>query len=367
MAGSSFGKIFTVTTRGEPVGNGIGVVIDGVPAGIKLNENDVQSYLNRRKPFKASFEPVKHENDFVSINSGISNGVTNGLPIAMTITNSSVRNKKDDSNDRVFRPGQDDFTYDAKFGVRSNRGTGNAAWRETAARVAAGAVAQAILSGIGISFCSYVSSIGPVSIKYASSSVENISTNPLRMPDRDAAAEALAYLEKVAADRDSAGGTVEVVVTGVPAGIGEPVFNKLDARLAQAVMSIGLINGVEFGEGFGATLSTGTHTADSFSFAGGRVEKKSNSSGGMLGGISDGSEIVLRASVMPTPVTGITTKTVDNEGNEVDYTGTPAETTIVPRAVVVVESMMAIALVDMLFENMLSKIDSIEDYYKAKR
>ena len=248
--------------------------------------------------------------------------------------------------------------------MNSNRGAGNAVWRETAARVAAGAVAQAILSRFGISFCSYVSSIGPVSIKYASSSIENIRANALRMPDIQAAQNALEYLEKLAADGNSAGGTIEVIVSGVPAGIGEPVFNKLDAKLAQAVMSIGLINGVEFGEGFGATLSTGAGTADAFTFAEGRFEKKTNSSGGMLGGISDGSEIILRASVMPSPATSFSMKTVDSEGKEVDYKGSAAETTIVPRAVVVVESMMAIALVDMLFENMLSKIDRIESFYK---
>ncbi|MCR5332176.1 MAG: chorismate synthase, partial [Lachnospiraceae bacterium] len=239
MAGSSFGKIFTVTTWGEPVGNGIGVVIDGVPAGVAISENDVQSYLNRRKPFKASFEPAKHENDFVSINSGISNGITNGLPIAMTITNSSVRARKDENTGRVFRPGQDDFTYEAKYGVAANRGTGNAVWRETAARVAAGAVAQAVLARLGISFCSYVSSIGPVSIRYSSSAVENIGANSLRMPDQEAAGEALSYLEKLSAEGNSAGGTIEVIVSGVPAGVGEPVFYKLDAKLAEAVMSIG--------------------------------------------------------------------------------------------------------------------------------
>ncbi len=364
MAGSSFGKIFTVTTWGEPVGSGIGVVIDGVPAGLEIGENEIQSYLNRRKPFKASFEPVKHENDFVSINSGITDGRTNGMPISMSVTNSAVKVKKDDSAGKIFRPGQDDYTYDAKFGIAASRGSGNAVWRETAARVAAGAVARAILAKMGISFCSYVRSIGPVSMKYASSSIENINANPLRMPDMEAANEALEYLRKLAGEGNSAGGVVEVVVSGVPAGIGEPVFNKLDAKLAQAVMSIGLVNGVEFGEGFMAAGRTGAQTADSFAITEGKIEKKTNNSGGMLGGISDGSEIILRASIMPAPAVGITMKTVDSTGKEIDFKNDPAETTLVPRAVVVVESMMAIVLVDMLFENMISKMDRIEEFYR---
>ena len=365
MAGSTFGKLFTVTTWGEPLGNSTGVIIDGVPAGLEISENDIQSYLNRRKPFTASFEPVKHESDFVSINSGVSNGITNGLPLSMVITNSSVKNKKEQSREKIFRPGQDDYTFDAKFGSVSSRGVGNAAWRETAARVAAGAVAKAILEKMGISFCSYVRSIGPVKIKYASSAVENITSNALRMPDMSAASEAFRYLEKLSGDGNSAGGVVEVIVSGVPAGIGEPVFNKLDAKLAQAVMSIGLVNAVEFGDGFEASESTGADNADSFVFTDGKVEKKTNNSGGMLGGISDGSEIIMRASVMPVPSLNQTIQTVNSEGRTVDYKNeSPAETTIVPRAVVVVESMAAIALVDMLFENMLSRIDRIESFYK---
>ncbi len=365
MAGSSFGKIFTVTTWGEPLGNGTGVIIDGVPAGLKISENDIQSYLNRRKPFTASFEPAKHESDFVSIESGLTNDTTNGLPLAMSITNSSARSKAEAGAGKVYRPGQDDFTFDAKFGNVSSRGAGNAAWRETAARVAAGAVAKAILEKMGISFCSYVRSIGPVKIKYASSSIDNITSNSLRMPDMNAAGEAFRYLEKLAGDGNSAGGVVEVVISGVPAGVGEPVFNKLDAKLAQAVMSIGLVNAVEFGDGFEASESTGAENADTFGFVDGKVEKKTNNSGGMLGGISDGSEIILRAAVMPVPAVGMTLKTVDSTGREVDYKNeSPAETTIVPRAVVVVEAMAAIALVDMLFENMLSRIDRIENFYK---
>ncbi|MCR5768026.1 MAG: chorismate synthase [Lachnospiraceae bacterium] len=365
MAGSSFGKIFTVTTWGEPLGNGTGVIIDGVPAGLKISENDIQAYLNKRKPFTASFEPAKHESDFVSINSGLTNDTTNGMPIAMSITNSSAKSKKENGSDKVYRPGQDDYTFDAKFGSVSSRGVGNAVWRETAARVAAGAVAKAILEKMGITFCSYVRSIGPVKIKYGSSSTDNITSNALRMPDMNAAADAFKYLEKLAADGNSAGGVVEVVISGVPAGIGEPVFNKLDAKLAQAIMSIGLVNAVEFGDGFEAAESTGAENADTFGVVDGKVEKKTNNSGGMLGGISDGSEIILRASVMPVPAVGMAMKTVTSTGKEVDYKNeSPAETTIVPRAVVVVEAMTAIALVDMLFENMLSRMDRIEEFYR---
>ena len=366
MAGATFGKLFTVTTWGEPSGGGIGVVIDGVPAGVEISENDVQSYLNRRKPMAASFEPARHENDFVSINSGVSDGYTNGMPLTMTITNSAVRQKKDAGDDRVYRPGQDDFTFDAKFGVNAFRGTGNSVWRETAARVAAGAVARAILERMGISFCSYVRSIGDVSIRYSASSKDSIFANHLKMPDMKAAEDAMKYLEKLAAEGNSAGGVVEVIVSGIPAGIGEPVFNKLDAKLAQAVMSIGLVNGVEFGDGFEASRLTGKETIDTFSTSEGKVGKKTNNSGGMLGGISDGSELIMRASIMPAPSIAMSLTTATSTGREVEYKNDAAETTIVPRAVVVVESMVAISLVDMLFENMFSRMDRVESYYKGK-
>ncbi len=365
MAGATFGKLFTVTTWGEPQGGGIGVIIDGVPRGIRINENDVQSYLNRRKPVAASFEAGRHENDFVNINSGVKDGVTEGTPISMTITNSSMRGGAGNDPEDIYRPGTADLALDAKYGARIPRSGVVAAWRESAARVAAGAVAAAFLRQLGIGFISYVKSIGEVEIKYSNCSADRVSNSVLKMPDADAEREALKYLEELKQSGDTAGGVVEVIVTGVPAGIGEPVFDKLDARLAYGIMSIGMVNGIEFGDGFRTARSTGSRSVDLLTDADGRIEKMTNNSGGMTDGLSDGGEIILRASVRPAPALGRSTETLKTDCSRTSYASSEAiDTTIAPRAVVVVEAMTALVLADLMLENILSRMDRIEDIYK---
>lgn len=364
MAGSTFGKNFSITTWGESHGTGIGVIVDGVPAGLELSENDIQAYLNRRKPGAASFSTKRRENDYVTINSGLMNGITTGAPISMSIMNSAMKDKDGAPESVIYRPGHADFTYDAKYGLRDWRGGGRASGRETAARVAGGAVAVAILNKLGISFCSYVKAIGPVSIKYANCSIEALKASALNMPDAEATAAALDYLKGIAEEKNSAGGVVEVIVSGIPAGIGEPVFEKLDAELARAVMSIGAVKGVEIGDGFEAAAATGIVNNDAFC-GGDKITKKTNHAGGILGGISDGSELILRAAFKPTPTIAAEQETVDSDGNPVTYEAHNAnDTVIVPRAAVVVEAMMAITILDLLFDNMHARMDRIEEFYR---
>lgn len=363
MAGSTFGKNFSITTWGESHGSGIGVVVDGVPAGLEISENEIQAYLNRRKPGASSFSTKRHENDYVTIHSGIFEGVTTGAPISMSIMNSAKKDSPDAPEATVYRPGHADYTYDAKYGRRDWRGGGRASGRETAARVAGGAIAVTILKKLGISFCSYVRSIGPVSIKYSECSMDALANSPLNMPDEKATAEALEYLKGVAEQKNSAGGVIEVIVSGLPAGLGEPVFNKLDAALAGAVMSIGAVKGVEIGDGFDAATLTGLENNDVF-VGGEKITKKTNHAGGVLGGISDGSELILRAAIKPTPTVAAEQETVDSNGNNITFEAKNAnDTVIVPRAAVVVEAMMAVTILDLMFDNMHSRMNKIEEYY----
>ncbi len=366
MAGSTFGKNFSITSWGEASGNSIGVVVDGVPAGIELSENDIQAYVNRRKPVAGMSSAKRHENDYVTVNSGIVGGRTTGAPIAMTIMNSAIKDKADADEAVVLRPGLSDFSYGAKYGVTDKKAVSRDSDRDLAARVAGGAVAAAILDKLGISFCSYVRSIGPVSIKYSACSTETLASNPLHMPDASAAAAAEEYLLEVAKNKDSAGGVAEVVVSGLPAGLGEPVFDKLDAKLAYAIMSIGSVKGVEFGDGFEAAASSGSVQNDSFSGTD-KVVKTSNHEGGILGGISDGSELVVRAAFRPAPLIGLDQNTVDTEGNPAVFAASELYDTVsVPRNVVVVEAMMAVTILDLLYDNMHSKMDEIVKFYQPK-
>ncbi len=359
MAGSTFGKNFSITSWVETNGNGIGVVVDGVPAGLELSENDIQSYLNRRRPATACLFARRHENDFVTINSGIQNGVTNGTPVAMTIINSAIKYKAEGDAAFVYRPGCGDFAYDVKYDMA--RKTTD---RDNAARVAAGAVAAAILAKMGIIFCSYVRSIGTVSIRYGNCSLDDLRNSALNMPDKEATEKAVEYLKGLAESKDTVGGVVELIISGIPAGIGEPVFNKLDARLAAAIMSIDNVRGIEFGDGFSTSEQTGTAANDTFEKQE-KITKKTNHSGGILSGVSDGSELILRAAFAPVPLTGAVQKTVDADGNEASLEINDAgEITIVPRSVVVVESMAAITILDLLLENMHSKLDDVVNFYK---
>jgi chorismate synthase len=368
MSGSVLGTIFKITTWGESHGNGIGVVVDGCPSGLALDEAYIQAYMNRRKPGQTKYSTPRKEDDQVTILSGVFEGRTTGTPISLVVFNENQRSGDYSKIASAYRPGHADYTFDQKYGFRDYRGGGRSSGRETIGRVAAGAIACAILEELNIKVRAYTKSIGPISIDPVKSDPGKAYLSPLWMPDLQASEKAEIYLENQMKDHNSAGGVIECIVTGMPAGIGEPVFDKLDAALAKAVMSIGAVKGVEIGEGFSASSLTGSENNDAFIFDENKtISKLSNHAGGILGGMSDGSEIILRAAVKPTPSIFRPQKTVnrEHENVEIQIQGRH-DPIIVPRAVVVVESMVAVTLVDLLFMGMTSRLDRIKDFYEKK-
>ena len=365
MAGSSFGNIFRITTWGESHGKGIGVVVDGCPAGLPLCEEDIQKFLDRRKPGQSKFTTQRNESDIVEIVSGIFEGKTTGTPISMMVWNKDQHSADYSEIASYYRPGHADYCFDKKYGFRDYRGGGRSSGRETIGRVAGGAIAIKILEQMGISFLTYTKSIGPVSIDAANFNPDEISNNKLYMPDANAAAKASDYLEKCLNEQNSSGGIVECIVNGLPVGLGDPVFEKLDANLAKAIVSIGAVKGFEIGDGFVAAEATGLTNNDSFVMENGQVKKATNHSGGTLGGMSDGSPLIFRAAIKPTPSIASTQQTVNKSGEEIDISIKGRhDPIIVPRAVVVVEAMAAITIVDLLFSNMTAKLDRIIDFYQ---
>lgn len=382
MSGSTLGNLFKITTWGESHGAGIGVVIDGCPAGLPLCEDDIQQYLNRRKPGQSRYSTPRKEEDKVEILSGIFEGKTTGTPISLVVYNQNQRSKDYSEIAGYYRPGHADYTFDAKYGFRDYRGGGRSSGRETIGRVAAGAVAARILTELGISILTYTKAIGPVEIndtaetllarfqseKQKEKLIKIINSNPLYMPDEAAADEARTYLEQCMREQNSAGGIVECIITGVPAGIGDPVFDKLDANLAKAMFSIGAVKGFEIGDGFAAAKSTGLENNDGFRYAeDGSVCKCSNHAGGILGGISDGSPIIFRTAFKPTPSISALQKTVHKDGSNIEVSiHGRHDPIIVPRAVVVVEAMAALTLVDLILSNLGSRMDLLKERSERK-
>ena len=364
MAGSSYGTIFRITTWGESHGAGVGVVIDGCPAGLPLSEEDIQKYLNRRKPGQSKFTTQRKESDQAEILSGVFEGHTTGTPISILVRNQDQKSRDYSNIMNTYRPGHADYTFDAKYGFRDYRGGGRSSGRETIGRVAAGAVACKILESLGIQVMAYTKSIGPISIPEQDYDYSVITDNTLYMPNNQYAEKASAYLEECIRSQDSSGGIIECRVDHMPAGIGETVFEKLDANLAKAMMSIGAVKGFEIGDGFQAAKASGSQNNDAFSSNSDGIYKETNHSGGVLGGMSDGSTIILRAAIKPTPSISQPQDTVDKDGNPLSLTiHGRHDPIIVPRAVVVVESMTAITLVDMLFQNMSARMDKIAEFY----
>ena len=364
MSGSTFGKIFRVTTWGESHGAALGCVVDGCPAGLEINEDYIQSFLDRRKPGKSKFETPRKEDDKVKILSGVFEGRTTGTPISLMIENTSQISKDYSDIADKYRPGHADYGFDQKFGFRDYRGGGRSSGRETAARVAAGAIAIKVLRTMGIDIMAYVSQIGDIKIDLNNWSYEEMFNNRLCMPDKEAAQKAGEYIEKLMEEKDSTGALVQCMVSNVPAGIGDPVFDKLDARLSAAVMSIGAVKGVEIGDGFRVVRARGSENNDSFRIEDGIVEKGSNHSGGILGGISDGSTITLNIAFKPTPSIFRKQETIDKSLNETEIEITGRHDPIVaPRAVVVVESMVAMTVLDLIMSNTCSTMDKLLKAY----
>lgn len=369
MAGSTYGTIFRVMTWGESHGKGVGVVVDGCPAGLKLCEDDIQAYLNRRKPGQSKFTTARKEGDVVEILSGVFDGMTTGTPISLEVRNTDQRSHDYRNIMDVYRPGHADFTFDEKYGFRDYRGGGRSSGRETIGRVAAGAIAAELLKQLGVEILAYTRSIGPVEIQDSRFDPEEMWKNRLYMPDAEAAKEAEKYLEEMMNRMDSCGGVVECVVRGVPAGVGETVFEKLDANLAKAMLSIGAVKGFEIGDGFAASQALGSENNDGFHMEQENGKKRpvkvTNHSGGVLGGMSDGSPIVLRAAFKPTPSIAQVQHTVTRYGEEKDIQITGRhDPIIVPRAVVVVEAMTALTVLDMMLLSMTSRLDRVKRFFE---
>ena len=364
MAGSTYGKIFQISTWGESHGAALGVVVDGCPAGLLLSADDIQVYLDRRKPGQSKITTNRREADQVELLSGIFEGRTTGTPISMMIRNTSQRSADYGEIANCYRPGHADYTFDAKYGFRDYRGGGRSSGRETAGRVAGGAIAARLLQEFGIRVTAYTLSIGPVKIDRDKFDPSVILTTPTGMPALDASAMAEAYLADCMRNYDSAGGIIECVIEGVPAGLGDPVFEKLDANLSKAIMSIGAVKAVEIGDGIEVSIRQGSQNNDPFRMKDGKVIKTTNHAGGILGGISDASSIILRAHVKPTPSIFSAQQTVSRQGEDMELSIKGRhDPVIVPRAVVVVECMAALTIADALLLNVSAKLDNLKKIY----
>jgi len=351
LAGNSFGTLFRFTTWGESHGPAIGAVVDGVPPRIPLAEPDIQHWLHRRKPGQSRFTTQRREPDQVKILSGVFEGQTTGTPIQLMIENVDARSKDYDETKDRFRPGHADYTYWAKYGIRDYRGGGRASARETASRVAAGAIARKIL-GAGVTIRGAVIQIGPHKIDRARWDWAAVEDNPFWCPDRQAAQAWEGYLDEVRKQGSSAGAVIEVVASGIPVGLGEPIYDKLDGDLARALMTINAVKAVEIGAGFAAAALSGEENADEMRMQDGRVTFLSNNAGGILGGISTGQDIVARFAVKPTSSILTPRRTVDIHGHDTEISTKGRHDPCVGiRATPVGEAMMAVVLADHLLRH----------------
>ncbi|MCR5623954.1 MAG: chorismate synthase [Lachnospiraceae bacterium] len=385
MAGSTFGNIFKITTWGESHGKAIGVVVDGCPAGIEIDEDLIQVYLDRRKPGQNRFSTQRNESDQVEILSGVFEGKTTGTPISMLVKNEDHHSADYSEIASYYRPGHADFTYDEKYGFRDYRGGGRSSGRETIGRVAAGAIALEALKQMGVYVNAYTSQIGNVKVDRTKIELQNILKSPIYMPDLDASKRATEALDFARSEMDSMGGMVDCVVTGLPSGVGEPVFDKLNANIAKAVMSIGAVKCVQIGDGLDVVISKGSDNNDEFTGEkpsdnkqrikhffdedGNLISniKSSNHAGGILGGISDSDPILVSAAFKPTPSIAKTQKTINKFGEQIDINIKGRhDPIIVPRAVVVVEAMVALTVFDSLLVSMTSRMDRIVDFFSRK-
>ncbi len=351
MSDNSFGHLFRVTTWGESHGPAIGCVVDGVPPRLPLSETEIQHWLDRRRPGRSRFTSQRREPDAVTIRSGVFEGLTTGAPVALEIENVDQRSRDyDDVKDR-FRPGHADYTYHVKYGIRDYRGGGRSSARETATRVAAGAVARKVL-GEDVTIRGALVQMGPHRIERENWDWEAVEANPFWCPDAEAAKVWEVALEEVRKQGSSLGAVIEVVASGVPAGLGAPVYGRLDAELAAAMMSINAVKGVEIGAGFAAAALTGAENVDEMRMKDGEVTFLSNNAGGILGGISTGQDVVARFAVKPTSSILTPVKGVDVDGNDVDVVTTGRHDPCVGiRATPVGEAMMACTLADHLLRH----------------
>ena len=351
MSHNSFGHLFRVTTFGESHGAALGCVVDGCPPGLALTEDDIQPFLDKRRPGQSKYTTQRQEADQVKILSGTFEGKTTGTPIGLLIENTDQRSKDYGDIKDKYRPGHADFTYDAKYGIRDYRGGGRSSARETAMRVAAGAVARKVI-GDDIVIKAGLVQMGELSLGANTRDWDQVNENPFFAPDAAIADEFATYLDGIRKSGSSVGGVIEVVASGVPVGWGAPVYGKLDSDLASAMMTINAVKGVEIGAGMGAAALTGEQNADEMKMEDGKPVFTSNNNGGVLGGISTGQDVVVRFSVKPTSSILTPRTTVDRDGNETEImTKGRHDPCVGIRAVPVGEAMMACVLADHLMRH----------------
>ena len=348
--GNTFGHMFRVTTWGESHGDAVGVVVDGCPPMLPLSVSDIQVDLDRRRPGQSKISAQRRESDRAEILSGVFEGQTLGTPILIGVWNKDARSKDYEHMRSMFRPSHADYTYQAKYGIRNWMGGGRASARETIGRVAAGAIAKKVLAReYGVDIVGYVKQVWELiaDVDPDTVSAAEVESNIVRCPDQDMASQMIARIEDARKDGDSLGGVVEAVARGVPAGLGEPVFDKLDGDLARAMLSLPACKGFEVGSGFGGVTMTGSEHNDPFYNEEGRIRTRTNRSGGIQGGISNGENVVIRAAFKPTATIMKPQETVDVEGNPTVIEGRGRhDPCVLPRAVPIVEAMMALVMVD---------------------
>jgi chorismate synthase len=356
---NSYGTLFKISTFGESHGPAIGVILDGCPAGLEIDETFIQSELDRRKPGQSRITTQRKEDDTFKILSGVFEGRSTGTPITIVIENQDQRSKDYSHIAEAFRPSHADYTYEAKYGHRDYRGGGRSSARETAARVAAGAIAKLLLKKYGIDVNAFVSQVGDIQAPhYTELDLSKTEDNIVRCPDASTAEKMIALIDQVRMDRDTIGGIVTGVIKNAPVGLGEPVFDKLHAELGKAMLSINAVKGFEYGSGFNGISLRGSQHNDEFFNDGGRIRTKTNLSGGIQGGISNGEDIYFKVAFKPVATIMQDQASVDKQGNEVTVSGKGRhDPCVVPRAVPIVEAMAALVIADFLLRGRASKLD----------
>lgn len=358
---NTYGTIFRITTFGESHGNAVGVIVDGCPPNIEIDETFIQSEMARRKPGQSKIVTQRQEDDVIEILSGVFEGKSTGTPIAMMVRNADQRSKDYSHIADRFRPSHADYTYHEKYGTRDYRGGGRSSARETLARVAAGALAKMILAKANIKIQAYVSQVGPLKLTtdYKDLNIAHAETNIIRCPDDAMAEKMIEFIDQTRLNRDTVGGVVSCVIEGSPAGLGEPVFDKLHAELGKAMLSINAVKGFEYGSGFDGVAQFGSQHNDKFyTDANGKVRTETNHSGGIQGGISNGEDIYFRVAFKPVATIMIDQESINDKGETVTVSGKGRhDPCVVPRAVPIVEAMAAIVMVDFYLRNKAIRFD----------
>ncbi len=361
MAGNTFGTLYKITTFGESHGKGIGVVIDGCPSGLDLDEDHIFAELQRRKPGQSKIVTQRHENEEFEVLSGVFEGKTTGTPLAIFIRNQDQRSKDYSHIMDKYRPSHADYTYSKKYEIRDYRGGGRSSARETAARVIAGAIAAQVLTKMGIKINAYVNQVGDIKLdKSIDVDYTKIDDNIIRCPHAETAEEMIDLITKIKKQGDTIGGAIHCNISGIPVGVGSPVFDKLHAELGKAMLSINAVKGFELGSGFDAIAMKGSEHNDAFENVDGKITTKTNFSGGIQGGISNGMDITFNVAFKPVATIISSQESVDKEGNATTVTGKGRhDPCVVPRAVPIVESMAALVILDQILIDKSTRLSEL--------